>query len=74
MPSTSALLLNAATEYIDWVVALPLCLLSSVTRDRRSSAAWYLKIGAFIYVVGKPFAGLILEYSGIRFFRNVDPL
>ena len=51
-----------------------MCLLPSVTWDRRSSAAWYLKIGAFIYVVGKPFAGFILKYSDILCFRNVDPL
>lgn len=61
-------------EYVDWVVALPLCLLSSVTGGRRNNAAWHLKIGAFIYVVGKPFAGLVLEYSDILFLRNVDPL
>lgn len=61
-------------EYIDWVAALPPCLLLFVTWDRRSSAAWRLKISAFIYVVGKPFAGLILKYSGILFFRNVDSL
>lgn len=42
--------------------------------DRGNGAAWRLKIGAFIYVVGKPLAGLILEYSDILFFRNVDPL
>ena len=61
-------------EYAGRVVALPLRLLSSVTWNRRSSVAWHLKISAFIYVVDKPFAGLILEYSDIHLFRNVDPL
>ena len=61
-------------EYAGRVVVLSLCLLLSVTWNRGNGAAWRLKIGAFIYVVGKPFAGLILEYSDILFFRNVDPL
>lgn len=55
-------------------MVLSLCLLLSVTWNRGNGAAWRLKIGAFIYVAGKPFAGLILEYSDILFFRNIDPL
>ena len=63
-----------ACAFAEWAAVLPLCLLVSVTGGHRSSAAWRLKIGTFIYVVGKPFAGLILECSDILFFRNVDPL
>lgn len=61
-------------EYAGRAVVFSLCLLLSVNWNCGRDAAWRLKIGAFSYVVGKPFAGLILEYSDILFFRNVDPL
>lgn len=74
MPSASVLLLNAATGIHRLGSGAFVVLAGIHDRGRRSSAAWRLTIGAFIYVVGKPFAGLTLEYPDILFFRSIDPL
>ena len=74
MPSASVLLLNAATGIHRLGSGAFVVLAGIHDRGRRSSAAWRLTIGAFIYVVGKPFAGLTLEYPDILFFRSIDSL